>query len=162
MNDQPEATPRILVADDDHAIRQLICTIVRREQVAVDGVEDGIAAIEHLEQHAYSIILLDLMMPRLDGFGVIAHLAAHPPEIKPIVIVMSAYSDQRFREVDPDVVAGVFRKPFDVSELSNVVRFCLQGSDQVPARLFYSREKALHELASENSQRNPSVVSYKM
>jgi CheY-like chemotaxis protein len=122
--------PRVLVADDDQAIRQLVCTIVRREGLEVDCAADGIEAIEQLRQHEYAVVLVDLMMPRIDGFGVLDHLKAHPQAIKPIVLVITAYADQTFKKVDPDVVTGVIRKPFEVSELGNIVRFCVAGIDE--------------------------------
>jgi CheY-like chemotaxis protein len=121
--------PRVLVADDDQSIRQLISTIVRREKITVDSAVDGVEAIAQLQQHDYAVILLDLMMPRLDGFAVVDYLRQNPPRIKPVVLVITAYADQRFKTVDPDIVAGVVRKPFDVSELGSLVRCCVQELD---------------------------------
>lgn len=119
--------PRVLVADDDQAIRQLVCTIIRREGIEVDSAADGFEAIEKLKEREYAVILVDLMMPRVDGFGVIAHLKAHPQSHKPVVLVISAYADQKFKEVDPDVVTGVIRKPFEVADLGGLVRLCVTG-----------------------------------
>jgi len=120
---------RVLVADDDQAIRQLVCTILQREGLEVDCVADGQEAIEKLEQHDYAVILLDLMMPRVNGFGVAAYLKENPPANKPVVLVVSAYADQQFKEVDPDVVAGVLRKPFEVANIGSLVRLCVHGHD---------------------------------
>ena len=127
---------RVLVADDDQAIRKLVCTIVRRERLAVDCVADGAEAIEKLQEHEYAVILLDLMMPRVDGFGVIAWLKAHPQRVKPVLLVITAYADQKFREVDPEMVAGVLRKPFEVAELGSLVRLCISGFDADPTHPF--------------------------
>lgn len=118
---------RILVADDDVSIRQLLCTIVKREGHEVDCVADGLEAIEKLKAHEYQVILLDLMMPRLDGFGVIDYLKQHPQSRKPVVLVITAYADQQFKEVDPDIVSGVLRKPFEVADLGGVISLCVQG-----------------------------------
>jgi CheY-like chemotaxis protein len=118
---------KVLIADDDPAIRKLVSTIIRREGLAFDVAADGAEAIAALEQHEYSVILLDLMMPNVDGFGVIAHLARHPPSQKPIVLVITAYADQKFKEVDPNVVAGVIRKPFEVADLGDLVSLCVNG-----------------------------------
>ena len=120
---------RVLVADDDPAIRQLVCSIMRRERIVVDAAADGLEAIELIKQHYYSVILLDLMMPRLDGFGVVEHLKANPGMFKPVVLVISAYADQKFKRVDPNMVAGVLRKPFEVADLGNLVRLCVHGYD---------------------------------
>src|SRR5687768_11194659 len=95
--------PRVLVADDDHAIRQLVCTIIKREGLDVDCAADGAEAIEFLKQHEYAVVLVDLMMPRVDGFGVAAYLKQHPPTFKPVVLVITAYADQKFKEIDPAV-----------------------------------------------------------
>ncbi len=77
ISDSPNRA-RVLVADDDRSIRQLVSTIVRRESFTVDSAADGLEAIENLKQHAYAVLLLDLMMPRMDGFGVIEWLKEHP------------------------------------------------------------------------------------
>lgn len=115
---------RVLVADDDQSIRQLLGTIVRREGLQADCVGDGGVAIEKLKKHEYAVILLDLMMPRVDGFGVIEYLKQNTPRYKPVILVTTAYADQKFRDVDPDIVAGVIRKPFEVADLGTLVRLC--------------------------------------
>src|ERR1041385_3175773 len=122
--------PRILIADDDASIRQLLTTIVRRERLTVDAATDGEDAIQKLPEHEYSVILLDLMMPHVDGFGVIDYLRKHPPSMKPVVLVITAYADQKFKIVDPDVVAGVIRKPFEIAELGSLVRLCAIALDE--------------------------------
>ena len=150
MDANTDKYPRVLVADDDQSIRQLLCTIVRREQLAVDCVADGQEAIEHLREHEYSVILLDLMMPRVDGFAVIEFLRQHPPTLKPVVLVITAYADQRFKKVDPNVVAGVIRKPFEIAELGNIVRLCVTGFDEELAHhLTDARDSAIRRVATQ-------------
>ena len=130
MAKQLRNRPRILIADDDQSIRQLVCTIVRRERLEVDCVADGAEAIEKLQENDYAVILLDLMMPRVDGFGVIEYLRDNPPAFKPVVLVITAYADQKFKDVDPNIVSGVVRKPFEVAELGTLVRLCVNGFDE--------------------------------
>ncbi|HEV7239382.1 MAG TPA: response regulator [Thermoanaerobaculia bacterium] len=124
---------RVLVADDDQAILKLVCTIIGRERLEVDCVGDGQQAIEKLQQREYAVVLLDLMMPRVDGFGVIEFLKKHPPEHKPVVLVITAYADQKFKLVDPTIVTGVLRKPFEVADLGNIVSLCVEGFDEALA-----------------------------
>ncbi len=150
MTPSPQEDPphRILVADDDQSIRQLVSTIIKREGFTTDTAIDGLEAIQLIEQHDYTVILLDLMMPRLDGFGVIDWLKKNPPLNKPIVIVITAYADQRFKEVDPQLVAGVLRKPFEVAELGNIVRACVNGFvEEVSQKLSFSTDRALRDFA---------------
>ena len=140
---------RVLVADDDQSIRQLVSTIVRRERLDVDSAADGVEALEHLKRNDYAVVLLDLMMPRLDGFGVIEWMRTNPPLIKPIIIVITAYADQRFKEVDSELVSGVLRKPFDVAELGNLVRACVNGfTEEVTQKLVLSKDRAIRDFVS--------------
>ncbi|HEV7919701.1 MAG TPA: response regulator [Thermoanaerobaculia bacterium] len=142
---------RVLVADDDPSIRQLVCTIVRHERLDIDCVSDGVEAIEKLREHEYAVVMLDLMMPRIDGFGVIDWMKKHPARIKPVVLVITAYADQKFKQVDPMMVAGVLRKPFEVAELGNLVRLCVTGFDaDATQRLYTPADKTIRDLAEQN------------
>jgi two-component system, OmpR family, response regulator len=135
---------RVLVADDDESIRQLLCTIIRREGYEVECVGNGIEAIERLGRNEYAVILLDLMMPRLDGFGVIEYLKNHPRPAKPVVLVITAYADQKFKLVDSDIVAGVLRKPFEIAEVGSLIRLCVNGYDsELSQKLYVSQDKAI-------------------
>ena len=157
METTENKVPRILVVDDDQSIRQLVCTIVQREKFTVDCAADGQEAIDLLKQNAYSVILLDLMMPRVDGFGVIEFLKAHPQITKPIVLVITAYADQTFKNVDPGIVAGVLRKPFEVAELGNLVRLCAYGyNSELSQTLYVSRERAIRDFARDLQYSDPS------
>lgn len=107
---------KALVVDDDAAIRILITKILGRHGFAVDAVPDGAAAIEHLMQHDYAVVVLDLMMPRIDGFGVIHYISEHSPEMFARVIVMTAYGPTVAEKICPPVVRFI-HKPFDVERL---------------------------------------------
>ena len=122
-----KTSTRVLIADDDVSIRQLVTTIARREGLEIDTAADGVEAIEKLKNNEYAAILLDLMMPRTDGFGVVDYLRANPPSQKPVVLIITAYADQKFKEIDPDFVAGVVRKPFEVADLGELVRHCVES-----------------------------------
>jgi CheY-like chemotaxis protein len=151
---EQEQRQRVLVADDDQSIRQLVSTIVRRERFTVDSASDGLEAIECLKKHEYAVILLDLMMPRMDGFGVIEWLKQSPPLIKPIIIVITAYADQRFKEVDSELVSGVLRKPFEVEELGNLIRACVNGfTEEVTQKLFFSKDRAIRDFVKGGEDR---------
>jgi CheY-like chemotaxis protein len=151
---EQEQRQRVLVADDDQSIRQLVSTIVKRETFIVDAASAGLGAIDCLKRHDYAVVLLDLMMPRMDGFGVIEWLKENPPLIKPIVLVATAYADQRFKEVDSDVVAGVLRKPFDVTELGNLIRACVSGfTEEVTQKLFFSKDRAIRDFVKGGGDR---------
>lgn len=127
MQTKTDKVRRVLVADDDLSIRQLVGTIIRREGLEADCVADGEEAILKLEERDYAVVLLDLMMPRLDGFEVVEYLSRRASTQKPVVLVITAYADQKFKEVDADIVAGVLRKPFEIADLGQLVKLCVDG-----------------------------------
>ncbi|HVR38436.1 MAG TPA: response regulator [Thermoanaerobaculia bacterium] len=134
MRSPLQSEARVLVVDDDSSIRRLLGTIIRRENLEVDCVADGAVAIEKLQECEYDVILLDLMMPRVDGFEVIDYIKTNPPARKPVVLVITAYADQKFKTVDPDIVAGVLRKPFEVADVGSIVRLCISGMNPFASR----------------------------
>ena len=122
---------RALVVDDDASIRVLVSRILSREGFAVDAVRDGAEAIEMLLQHAYDVIALDLMMPRIDGLGVVKYLTEHRPELLEKVIVMTAFGTQALTKVCPPV-ARFIEKPFEVDRLLAETAECVRGSETPP------------------------------
>ncbi len=107
----------VLIVDDDEAIRTLVVRLFARRGDAVQSAADGVAAIACLEAHHFDLLVLDLMMPRTDGFGVLAYLAARVGPDKPRIIVMTAAVPALVEQVPTDLVAGVIAKPFNLSAL---------------------------------------------
>ena len=116
--------PNVLVVEDDDALRAMVLAALRREPLTVDSARDGVEALERIRNGRYAVVIIDLMMPRMNGFELIEALTAELPRPRPVVFVMTAYDDASFRDLDPDVVAGVLRKPFDVERLAEMVRDC--------------------------------------
>ena len=114
---------RILVVDDDEAIRALMLTIFRRRGIAVDTARNGAEALERLQHCRYAVMLLDLMMPVLSGWEVLERMATHDPASRPVIIVLTAGNEPR--DLNADLVAGTLRKPFDVELLLDGVTACL-------------------------------------
>lgn len=140
---------RALIVDDDEPIRSMLATIVKHHGFCVETASDGDQAIASIAADGFDVVLLDLMMPRVDGFQVIDYLRKHPPAVKPVVLVITAYADQRFKKVDPDIVAGVIRKPFEVAELGSMLRLCVRGLDEeLSKKLYYSSDRAIREFAA--------------
>ena len=128
MNDSPER--RILVVDDDEAIRVLLLTILRRRGLAADVATNGGEAIACLERCRYAVMLLDLMMPLESGFDVLAQIARWPEERRPITIVLTAGPEPH--TLDPRLVAGTVRKPFDIDMLIDTVIACVHSTKAQP------------------------------
>lgn len=102
--------------DDDAGIRVLVTRILEKNDFVVDVARDGAEGIEKLSEADYGVIVLDLMMPRLDGVAVVKYLSQYCPEKIPSVIVTSAFGSAAFEKVCPPV-HHFLEKPFDVSML---------------------------------------------
>jgi len=118
------ASKRVLVVDDDQEIRGLLTSVLRRRDLAVDEAADGAGALDLLRQNIYSVVVLDLLMPNIDGFGVLDALdSALAP---PVVLVITAADRSLVKRLDPQRIHGVVRKPFDADDLASLVVACVE------------------------------------
>lgn len=117
------APPCVLVADDENTIRILIARMLHRAGFAVIEARDGHDAIELIDAREFDALVLDLMMPRVDGFGVVEHLIETKPRMLEKTIVMTAFpktaAKQRLHHL-----CCIVSKPFDMHELIGLVREC--------------------------------------
>jgi two-component system response regulator MprA len=115
----------ILVVEDDVAIRRLVKMVLTREGYSVEMAGDGLEAVLKLGLSDYDVIVLDLMMPNLDGFEFIATIAANDPSRLKRIIVTSAASPVLIAERLHGLPFDVLAKPFDIDELAASVRACI-------------------------------------
>ena len=114
---------RALVVEDDPAIRRLVEKLLSRHHIAIDTAADGRQAMDKLRANNYSVVVLDLMVPEINGFEVIAYLKQTNSPTP--VAVVSAVSQQALSNLDLDVVKLVISKPFDVDEFTKaVIKLC--------------------------------------
>ena len=111
---------KALVVDDDAGIRLMLKRILVRNHFEVDMARDGAEAIEKLIGNDYDVIVLDLLMPRIDGKGVVRYLEKHRPEQLRRIIVMTAFGMPAISTVSPPV-DRYLEKPFDINHLLNEV-----------------------------------------
>lgn len=112
--------PRVLVVDDEPAIRALVAKIVERAGHPVDSARDGADAIDKLEIQQYAVVVLDLMMPNVDGYALIEYLKKRGGA-RPAIIVVSAGDSAALRQLDGSVVHSIVRKPFDIDVLGDLI-----------------------------------------
>jgi CheY-like chemotaxis protein len=115
---------KILVVDDDDAIRAMVERVLRREKYEVESARDGFEAIQKLSEGDYQTVLLDLMMPRVDGHGVLRFLEQEPTAPKARVIVMTANMQGATETTTAKPVFRILSKPFDIRQLVSHVREC--------------------------------------
>jgi DNA-binding response OmpR family regulator len=117
---------RALVVDDDDPVRMMLAKVIEREDLAVDTARDGAEAIDRIDANGYRVILLDLMMPKVDGFAVLEHIRRHHPEKLAYTIVASGVPESEI----PGKLEGPLRvhaKPFDLAKLMSQIRECVSG-----------------------------------
>lgn len=119
------AEKRVLVVDDDEPIRKLLSIVLKRRGVTSDHAIDGVDGLAKLGRCRYSLVLLDLMMPRMSGYEMLENLANVAPELRPTVVVLTAGPRPQLR---PDLVLTLIRKPFDVDVVADVVIAALETS----------------------------------
>ena len=117
---------RVLVVDDDAPTRKLLATVLRHRGMLVDEAEDGGAALGLVAAQRYSVILLDLLMPEMDGFGVVHALRDSDPRTRPIVLILTGADHSATERLDPARIHGIIRKPFDADDVASVVVACAE------------------------------------
>lgn len=106
----------ILIVEDEQALAQALAQILKNNGHYTDIVYDGISALEYADGFPYDLVILDVMLPRLDGFGVVKTMREQGNSTP--VLMLTA------RATVPDTVKGLnagaddyMTKPFDTSEL---------------------------------------------
>ena len=126
----PGASGRVLVVDDNKVIRQLIKVNLELEGFEVVTANDGAECLDVVHRVCPDVITLDVVMPRLDGFGAAAALRADPRTRQLPLAIVSACTQH---EVEAGIAAGVdafVAKPFEPAELVRVVRRLVERKDR--------------------------------
>ena len=110
------AKGKILVVDDEPAIRELISEVLKIADYDFNTVDDGVEALNMIRKEKYDLIILDVNLPKLDGFAVLEKVRESAPT-QPIIMISA-------RTEKDDVTHGLrlgaddyIRKPFSVEEL---------------------------------------------
>lgn len=124
----------ILVVDDDAALRDTLAYNLRGEGYLVLTAADGVAALEAARHNAVALVLLDLMLPRLDGLDVCRRLRAQPQTAKVPILMLTARGEETDKIVGLELGADDYvTKPFSWNEVRARVRALLRRSDQADA-----------------------------
>jgi CheY-like chemotaxis protein len=113
--------PFVLLVDDNEATCTLITALLQADFV-VDVANDGGEAIEKLKNRQYAAILLDLLMPLVDGYAVLDHLTEHRPDLlRRVIVVTASLSSRQIQRVRQYDIFGLIAKPFEVDALQAAV-----------------------------------------
>lgn len=112
---------RLLLAEDEKSLSHALVTILEKSHYSVDAVYDGQEALEYLESEAYDGLILDIMMPKVDGITVLKTIRKQGNKIP--VLILSAKSEIEDKVDGLDAGANDYlAKPFDARELLARIR----------------------------------------
>jgi len=114
------AQPTILIVDDDPAIRKMLVEMLSLEGYPTETATNGQEALDMLAQSGPRVILLDLLMPGVDGYTVMARLRTEPQSraMHKVIFVSAVDRLEAARELGPD---GLLAKPFTLDALVTVL-----------------------------------------
>ena len=129
----------ILVVEDELEIRQLLASYLRNEGFSVSEAEDGVAAIELFGKEKFDLVILDILIPKIDGYGVceLIKSKSHVP-----VIFLSALGDERsmikgYDSFADDYVTKPFSMPVFLRKVKAVLRRDLSSSNEDYSKITY-------------------------
>jgi twitching motility two-component system response regulator PilG len=113
----------VLVVDDSPTIRKVVELTLKREQIRVLGAADGLSALAMVADEKPDLVLLDIMLPRMDGYQ-ICQIIRRNKEYKKLPVIMLSGKDGLFDRVRGRLAGSTeyITKPFDPNELVRVVR----------------------------------------
>jgi Tfp pilus assembly pilus retraction ATPase PilT/CheY-like chemotaxis protein len=117
----------VLLVEDEEPLRRVLRDLLEREGFTVVEAADGVAALDEVDRSAPDVVVLDLNLPRLDGYGVLSHLRARPATAKLPVLVLTAKGDEENEVRVFETGANDFlTKPFRPRALSARLRALLK------------------------------------
>lgn len=123
---------RVLVVEDYPSLRESIAVALTENGFSVDTEEDGAAALRRLEQTPYDAVVLDVMLPKLDGFAVVKEIRSRGLDTK--VILLTARDSIEDRVTGLDLGADDYlSKPFAMAELLARVRRLVRSGHSRPS-----------------------------
>ncbi|MGI8713203.1 MAG: response regulator [Solirubrobacteraceae bacterium] len=139
----PEHSARILLVDDEQSIQTLLSYPLRKEGYDVVQATDGRQALDRFEEQSFDLVVLDLMLPRIDGLEVCRRLRSHSSVP---IIMLTAKSEEIDKVVGLELGADDYiTKPFSLREFSSRIKAALRraemsrpaqtGADEAPLQV---------------------------
>jgi DNA-binding response OmpR family regulator len=127
MQDVATAAKRVLVADDDPGVSALLSRWLTMNGYTVSTADDGIKACESADQQPPDLILLDLQLPRRDGYAVLLTLGSREATANIPVLIVSGESNEHADIARTLGARGFLQKPFTRESVMKAVGLALRG-----------------------------------
>jgi DNA-binding NtrC family response regulator len=121
---------KILLVDDNPRIRKDIVCFLRTQRYDISEASNGSEAIRLLENEKFNLIVSDILMSKLDGFGVLKHAQAVVPEI-PVVLMSGVAGIEASQTIERGAIDFI-RKPFDLQEVLSKIKLALSAAKRLP------------------------------
>lgn len=132
-----DAPPRILLVEDEESVQQLLAYPLRRDGYEVVAATDGRQALERFAERSFDLVVLDLMLPRIDGLEVCRRIRTRSDVP---IIILTAKDDEQDKVAGLELGADDYiTKPFSMREFRSRVRAALRRAEML-ARRKHSRE----------------------
>ena len=115
----------ILIVEDDRQTAAALASLIKELGYEVTLAESGREALERLSSDDYAAIVLDLVLPDLDGFAVLHHLEAIKPQLLPRMIITTGMPEKYTAEIDRARICGVVQKPVESGRLAALLWRCV-------------------------------------
>ncbi len=126
-----EANPNVMVIEDDKIMGQMVADILSDVGFNVTTAANGMIALEKLKQNHINFIVLDILLPELDGFEVYSRLQANPETQHIPVMIISAWADERnIGKASQLGIKHFLPKPFTEDELMYTILTLLIDSSK--------------------------------
>lgn len=141
---------RLLLAEDEHSLSKAIVRILEKNNYSVDAVYDGEEALRYIETGNYDAVILDIMMPKMDGITVLKKLRAQENMTPILMLTAKAEVDDKVLGLDSGA-NDYLTKPFDTRELLARLRVITRSLHATDSNLSVGNitlDRATFELAS--------------
>ena len=129
---------RLLLAEDEKELSSALVTVLKHNHYSVDAVYDGMSALDSIEAYSYDGIILDIMMPKLDGLSVLRTIRKKGNHVPVILLTAKSEIDDRVEGLDAGA-DDYLPKPFSMKELLARIRaMTRRKGDQTDSVLSFS------------------------
>ena len=142
---------RILIVEDEKALSRVLVKIFEKNYYSVDAVYNGQEALDYIATGNYDIVLMDVMMPVMDGITALKKIRADGNQIPVLLLTAKSEADDKVMGLDSGANYYI-TKPFDTKELLAAVRAITRKEEQTDNRLHFGNitlDTSTYEQASD-------------
>lgn len=140
---------RVLIADDDPLVRGSLAAVLESEGFLVDEAENGIEAVSHAVHHYPDLVLLDLNMPKMDGWAAFARLD-HVRPLVPVIVITAR--PHQYKEAVRLGVDAFMEKPLNIPNLVRAIKRLTSEDEKRHTQRITSRSFVTRLLQSDNTR----------